>query len=711
MPSLVKEVEWIGETGEETYDLTIRDTHCFAITDSDLIVHNSGVGRCYDDDMMVVDWDNAPNVRCVLDEGHQDFDYSAHEDARSARHKYRGKSVTWFEVPDSREGWAKALEVWENMAFEKVHRDMTLVLDFSRVRPRGSPIRGMQDRPASGPVPLMNAFAKALTIKGAGMDPWMQSMYIDHYFAECVLVGGARRSARMATKTWRDRNVIDFINIKRPIEYDGKGVDDVIKERNERSLLGLFPHQPFLWSSNNSVTVDEEFWELSSSSDDGHAGDQARLARHARRIANAIGAASYGDGTGEPGIINVDKLTQNDEGLDLTLSRPIFESHKYQTEEDTEVYLRRVAKRARKKQRYMIVNPCSEIALNLLGGFCVIADVVPFHAETLDEAEDAFKTAARALVRVNTMDSVYSHEVRRTNRIGVGMTGVNEFMWKFFRIGFRDAIAVDPEGGFTPKTDADAMALRFWETLSKFSNASVDEATKYSRAIGLPTPHTVTTIKPAGTTSKLFGLTEGWHLPSMAWYMRWVQFIEDDPLVAQYRAKGYPVRKLVKTLKQTVIVGFPTQLAIGDMGMGDRLVFAGDATPEEQYRWLMLCERYWIDGKTNDPKSAGHGRGNQVSYTLKYKPNLVTFDSFMRTLREWQPRIKCCAVMPQEDEALASHEYLPEQPLTTAEYEAVYREVNGRVSEDIGLEHIDCASGACPVDFNRTRASEASIAA
>jgi hypothetical protein len=38
-------------------------------------------------------------------------------------------------------------------------------------------------------------------------------------------------------------------------------------------------------------------------------------------------------------------------------------------------------------------------------------------------------------------------------------------------------------------------------------------------------------MKPAGTTSKLFGLTEGAHLPSMREYLRWVQFRNGDPLI------------------------------------------------------------------------------------------------------------------------------------------------------------------------------------
>jgi adenosylcobalamin-dependent ribonucleoside-triphosphate reductase len=671
-----------------------------------MLMNGSGVGRCYDDDMILADLDNAPNVRCVLDENHPDFDYSAHEDARSAKHKYRGKNVMWFTVPDSREGWAKALEIWENAAFEKIHKDKTLVLDFSIVRHKGAPIGGMQNRPSSGPVPLMNAFQKAMTLKGAGMDAYMQAMYLDHYFAECVLVGGARRSARMSTKTWRDRNVIEFIRIKRPIEYDGLNLNQVVEIRNDRAKSGLYPYQSFLWSSNNSVTVDADFWRLVEADESKLSEAEAKEARHARRVLKTINEASYGDGTGEPGLINVDKLVQNDEGFDT--KAVTFGSKKYQIEDETELFMRRVAKRVKHKPHNMIVNPCGEIALSVLGGFCVIADVVPFHCETLEEAEEAFRVATRALMRVNLMDSVYPYEVKRTNRIGVGMTGVNEFAWKFFKIGFRDAIAVDTSGGFKPSNETEEAALKFWETLSRFSNVVDDEAKKYAKMLGVNVPHTLTTIKPAGTTSKLFGLTEGWHLPSMAWYMRWVQFTEDNPLVEEYKAKGYPVRKLTKSVKNTVIVGFPTKLAIGDSGMGDKLVFAGEATPEEQYKWLMLGERYWIEGKTNDPKSKGHGRGNQISYTLKYKPDVVNFKEFSDMLIKYQSKIRCCSVMPQDDDdSLAAHEYLPEQPLNKAEYEAIYREVNGLMQEDIGLEHIDCASGACPVDFNSTKASDA----
>ena len=117
------------------------------------------------------------------------------------------------------------------------------------------------------------------------------------------------------------------------------------------------------------------------------------------------------------------------------------------------------------------------------------------------------------------------------------------------------------------------------------------------------------------TTSKLFGLTEGAHLPSMREFLRWVQFRFDDPLVEEYRAKGYPIREL-RTYSGTTIVGFPTAPTITTLGMGDALVTAGEATPEEQYEYLRLLEKYWIVGVEEDGVTPLEDRGNQVSYTL-----------------------------------------------------------------------------------------------
>lgn len=653
-----------------------------------LLMSGSGVGRCYDDDLMLVNYDNAPNLLCVLDESHPDFNYNHHHSLREAKHRFgNNENVIWFEVPDSREGWAKAVEVYETLAYEAVHKNKLLILDFSKVRAKGSPIGGMQGRPASGPVPLMYAFEKAASIKGAGLDGWFQAMHVDHCFAECVLVGGARRAARMSVKFWKDSNVIDFINVKRPIEYSGKTMKEIVEIRKTQKPFS------FLWSSNNSILVDTDFWfylGLEPSHELYHVDD----AIHARAVFQAAAEAAYADGTGEPGFINVDKLVENREGFDEILKGDYVGSSKYQTDDITSAYMKHMAAVTGLKKFYTIVNPCSEISFILLGAFCVIADLVPFFGDTFDEIEDAFRAATRSLIRVNTMDSVYKAEVQRTNRIGVAITGIHEFAWKFFGYNFHDLI--DEE-----------KSKDFWLIMSRFARAVEEEAKEYSKIHNLPVPHTLRTIKPSGTVSKLWGLTEGWHLPSMAWYLRWVQFSESDPLVETYKAAGYPTRALTQ-YKNTIIVGFPTKLAICDLMPADKIVYAGEATPEEQYQWLKLGEKYWIEC-VDEEGNATTERGNQISYTLKYDPSKVGFEEFAQTLREHQSQVRCCSVMPQEDSS--AYEYLPEEAISKEDYDAIVATIEKAkqdqemldLVEDIGKEHIECESGACPINFNEDK--------
>lgn len=619
-----------------------------------LLLNGSGVGRSMDDELMLVDYKNLPIVVPVIDSSHPDVlsgEISERLERRTADHMYKFKTIHVFEVPDSREGWAKAIEKMEVMAFEKKHKNSVLMLDFSKVRPRGAPIGGMQNRPASGPGPLILAIEKIAKLREAAMEPWRAAMFADHYLAECVLVGGARRAARMATKTWRDSTVFDFINLKRG---------------------------GFLWSSNNSVTVDAEFWNYVN-----NPAIETHMAKHARKVFNAITEAAYYDGTGEPGLINQDKLTHNDSGFSGYLDGQFAESKKYKLDDETLELTKLLAIVAKDMQYQQITNPCGEITLNLLGGYCVIADVVPYHAQNDEDACDAFATATKALMRVNLMDSMYKKEVQRTNRIGVGITGFHEWAWKRFGFGWKDIVD-------------EKKSLEMWLLLSRFKRVVKETAEDYAKVLGTVVPHTDTTIKPAGTTSKLFGLTEGAHLPSMREFLRWVQFRNDDPLVQEYKLKKYPI-KVLKTYSGTTVVGFPTQPEICKLGMGDKLVTAAEATPEEQYEYLRLLEKYWIRGMDVDGCTPLPESGNQVSYTLKYNPQSVSYEDFVRTLLKGQSTIRCCSVMPQTD--TSAYEYQPEEVMTTSRYQQIMREIEEGAEEDVSFEHVDCGSGACPIDF------------
>ena len=175
-------------------------------------------------------------------------------------------------------------------------------------------------------------------------------------------------------------------------------------------------------------------------------------------------------------------------------------------------------------------------------------------------------------------------------------------------------------------------------------------------------------------------------------YLRWVQYRNDDPKILKFKQKGYPVR-ILSSYPGTTIVGFPTQPKICTLGMVEKLVTAAEATPREQYQYLYLLEKYWIQGVLEDGVTPLLESGNQVSYSLKYNPKKVSYAEFVETMLEGQPTIRCCSVMPQSDASV--YEYQPEEMLTISRYQQIVSEIQEEQNEDIVLEDLKCESGVC----------------
>jgi ribonucleotide reductase alpha subunit len=668
-----------------------------------LLLNGSGVGRAYDDALTAIDWADAPTLLLHLSPLHVDYPHSTEAkcrlgvelgllpwgsttddegvmDAFLADHLVLDldtvpADAVRHRIADSREGWAKAVEILEAMAFHKQH-DKTLVLDLSDIRCAGSPIRGMQGRPASGPVSLMRAFLniRRHVIDAAGkIEPWEQALLIDHHLSVEVQVGGARRAARMATKSWRDPGILRFIRAK---------------------------SEGGLWTANHSVMVDGEFWRLVQCD------DTTELALHAKAVfAEATRCAWI---NGEPGFINGDALEDHRTGT--AWDKPVhedgrdFRSLRYQVDAAAGL-LADASRRAASSRFPVTTNPCGEIALHVTGGYCVIADFAPLLAcpVPLEEVtpgmapddvaamwdarvEDSVRLGVRFLMRANSMDALYAEEVARTNRMGIGPTGLHEWAWLRFGFDFNDLLD-------------EVKSAPFWAMLGHLSEAAKHEGGIYADELGRVRPTTVTTVKPAGTTSKLFGLTEGAHLPARRQYLRWVQFkgVQDsetgdwalgsDPLLADYAARGYPMRTL-KTFPGMTVVGFPTVPLLMRLGLGQRSVTAGEASPTAQYLWLRLLEEHWI----------GAEQGNQVSYTLKIFTDRHDLDSFRAIVREQQPTVRCCAILPSRPDHELGYEYLPEEEVSAEDFAAIVLGIeDGMAREGIDLVHLQCAGGVCPI--------------
>ncbi len=702
-----------GQPGRNMEVFTNCATAIASFTLFYLLLNGSGVGRAYDDELVAVDWGQAPRLLLHLDPAHPDWPrdraalhhfgtefallpWGTAPEAMTAAQEAEIRAFLGREllhdpaaapadairhvVEDSREGWAKAVELLESLAFAGA-AGRTLLLDFSRIRPRGAPIAGMQGRPASGPLSLVRAFVnlRHQVIEPArhrhageeGLAPWEQALLVDHHLSVEVQVGGARRAARMATKSWRDPGILRFIRLK---------------------------SEGGLWTANNSVMVDAAFWEGVRAA---RAGSADVLHRHALAVFEEATRCAWING--EPGFINGDRLEDVRTG---TARAPrdgaALRSARYAADHARPL-LAALSARAAAARFPATTNPCGEITLHVTGGYCVIADFAPLlacpapleglapggaspalAAEWDARVEDSVRLGVRFLMRANLMDSLYAEEVRRTNRIGIGPTGLHEWAWMRWGLDFHDLLD-------------EARGAPFRAMLSRLSEAAKEEAARYAAELGVGVPFTVTTVKPAGTTSKLFGLTEGAHLPARRHYLRWVQFkgarsegawpADADPLLPGYEARGYPVRGL-RSFPGMSIVGFPTLPLIQRLGIGDRLVTAPEASPEAQYRWLELLERHWI----------GAARGNQVSYTLKIFTDRCGLEEFRALVLAHQPRIRCCAVLPSRPDDELGYEYLPEEEVEPGRFAALVAGIaDPALHEAVDMAHLSCASGVCPL--------------
>lgn len=658
-----------------------------------LLLDGSGVGSDYSSATRRVNWDNMPDVRLVLSQIHPDYpgNYNefqgSFETLEEARAKYPSESerVRWFDVEDSREGWVKVIETLETAAYQEKHKDKLFIFNFTPVRAAGSPIRGQQNRPASGPLPFMRAVAKVLSIRGAGMAPWKQALYIDHYLAACVALGGVRRAARMATKFWKDNDIFEYIEIKR----DGS-----------------------LWTSNNSILVDQEFWA-----------NIHDPRQHAYRVFHAACGAGYYDRTGEPGFINYDKLTRNDEGRELITGENYLNQHygKLDLHPKTIEMCSKILEVIKKLPYSYIVNPCGEIVLSLTGAYCTIADGNAAYA-TKEQLIRACELSAHALIRANLMNSMFSSEVKRTNRIGVGLIGIFEFAWREFQCNFFDIISIyelvvehGPElvynvgprgsvGHHTPKlTEQQMRAVNFWKYIDQLRQRTELAAIDMSKRLGVAIPHTFTTIKPAGTTSKVLNCTEGANLPAYAHYLRWVQYENEtapgvtNPALTEAFLAGYPVEDVSHKYPGKSVVGFPTKQPIVDLIGPENVVTADQVSVEQHYQWLELLEAFWL-GYNED----GSSHNNQISYTLKFRMSEMSYDEFRAKIAHHQSRIRCCAFMDQEEiaEMKEKYGYVPEQPISHEEYLKLTSHIHKLKEEAYDNDALACAGGICPIEVN-----------
>ena len=134
-------------------------------------------------------------------------------------------------VPDSREGWVDLLR--RHITAFSGKGSLPKEIDFSQVRPEGSPIRGFGGT-ASGYKPLMELVSEVSEILHSLVGQVIDAtsiVDICNLVGRCVVAGNVRRSAEISFGEADDE---DFLNLKNP-EHAGDKLEK------------------FRWASNNSV--------------------------------------------------------------------------------------------------------------------------------------------------------------------------------------------------------------------------------------------------------------------------------------------------------------------------------------------------------------------------------------------------------------------------------------------------------------------------
>lgn len=211
------------------------------------------------------------SLEVVCDPEHPDFE-------EIQPHLSYGYSHLWdgaYRIDDSREGWVEALIEVIEKHYEA--NASVLVLDVSNVRERGRLIRGFGGT-ASGPTALAIMLHRVNDLLNARVDSFLSSldhMLIDHEIATCVVAGNVRRSARMSIKSWKDSDILDFINCK--ADYTQH------------------------WSTNISVEIDDDFFKALKKRDS-----------HAQEVYRAVVTGMLTNG--EPGFYNITLASEGEIG-------------------------------------------------------------------------------------------------------------------------------------------------------------------------------------------------------------------------------------------------------------------------------------------------------------------------------------------------------------------------------------------------------------
>lgn len=231
-------------------------------------------------------------------------------------------------------------------------------------------------------------------------------------------------------------------------------------------------------------------------------------------------------------------------------------------------------------------NPCAEQGLEDQE-CCTLAETYPTNCAGQDDYNRTLKFAylyAKTVTLLPTHWPETNAVMQRNRRIGTSMTGIVQF---FEANGMATLTRWQDEGYTT---------IRAWDRI-------------YSEWLGVRESVKVTTVKPSGTVSLVFGVTPGVHWPKeRGFYVRTIRETRGGAIARAFGAAGYRVEESITDPDTTVVIYLPVE--------------GPDVRPErevslwEKASLAATSQRYWSDNSVSVTVTFREDEKSQVGPVL-----------------------------------------------------------------------------------------------
>ena len=222
-----------------------------------------------------------------------------------------------------------------------------------------------------------------------------------------------------------------------------------------------------------------------------------------------------------------------------------------------------------KEYRTSGANPCMEQPLEN-NEICCLVETFPDNCDDIADYLRTLKFAylyAKSVTLMMTRWPETNEVMIRNRRIGTSMTGVAQFAERHGWAELRDW------------QDAGYNEIRRWDRV-------------YSEWLGIRESIRVTTVKPSGTVSLLFGSTAGVHFPrERGFYIRTVREMKGSPFATVMSDAGYPVEPSLQDPDTTVVITMPVE--------GPDIRPEREVSMWEKAALAASCQRYWSDNSVS----------------------------------------------------------------------------------------------------------------